>query len=609
MSFIPFKTTESLKSSEEKIFLGLDRSENCTPNHFLDMKNLSCNCYPYLSNRAPREKSENYNTVYIDGVATDISQLGEVRAVLETREDTTPAGFCGVIGTKFYYNGKEKKMKVPAVYDTSGKFKYGMDIDSTGIVQLLWANRVVVIHGYGCNSRKPYVYYYNTDDEGKSPDYVQSTEYKKESNYTERTISVSVTDGIGTIEFITKENSGYKGGHYDFKVGDSIFIDELMVYADSRWQTLSNSDITSAVVTYYDETLGGVSGGNYSWTVTLKIKFYNHLGKSPITNSFSTTIRHIYKKIPYMTHLTLHKGRLWGANPNGEYVYASALGDLFDFNRFDGVNDNSVYLESSSQGGYIGVVSVGEMVVALKQNEFEAIYGELPDEFAVGKRYMGYGCTDIYSCTVIDNALYFLGNRGFYVWNGSRPQFISKPLDCLYSAAFGFSDGIKYYVSAKRADGSHENLAFDPRYGLWHKEDDCKISGYFRRGRKNFILVEGKNIKALETGSEEMEWYAESGKFFFDDYEQSRVNELLIRAKLTENTIMEVEVAADDGKWQRCAHIRADKAIPRTYRVPVRLDEGSYWRFRISGKGSFLIYGIKVIRDRGGRNFSNERIE
>ena len=603
MGYISLRNADSLRSFDEKSFLGLNRGIKVSAGEFCDMQNMSSDEYPYIASRKPREKSASFNTIFTDSGSQSISaQAGDIRAVAGTREDTAPTGFCGVIGTTFYYNGKAKPMKIAAEYDSDGNYLYGMELAADGKIQLLWANRILIIHGYGSATRDPYIYYYDTDHENTRTDYVRSSEYEAVGNFASNTISFKV-DGTGTMSFTYKIPTGqFSGGYFNFKVGDSVFIDQVMTYADSRWSEYSKSDITSATVTSYSETRSSTSGGYEFWNINIAFSFLNSKGKQAFDTASSRTIKHIYKKIPYMSQLALHKGRLWGANPNGEYVYASSIENLFDFLSFDGLSSDSAFLESSSQGGYLGVVSCGDALVTAKKNELEAIYGELPNEFAVGKSYNGCGCADIDSCVVIDNVLYFLGNDGFYMWNGSKPQLISKKLNTKYKGAFSFTDGTHYFASSE--SDKCENLVFDPRYGVWHKEDENKICGAFSYDGGVYLLI-GGTIYKTDSGNEKPKWFAQSVRYFFDETDLKRINELWLKVMLDKDSKITVYASCGSGAWVRCLDSltsRHDNEF-KTIRVPVRLDEGDFWRYRIEGSGKCCIMGLKFIGDVGGRNY------
>lgn len=576
-------------------FLGLNRSESAMPNEMYDMQNLTSDKYPYLSPK----KADTEVTFYLkNGDAVS----GNVRAVITPSEGIT--GFCGIIGTDFYYNGEKKPMKVPAVYE-NGVFQYGMEIASDGKLQLIQSNRIIIIHGWDCKERTPYIYYYNTNDYGKSDDNVKSYEYKKPSYYTAHTMNVSAG---GSAKIICTVNSLGKitDGYFDFKEGDSVFIDGYMRYVDSRWEEPTKNQVTSAYVTSYTESVQSYSNGMTVWKCELSLRLCNNKGENPISNDGTYTVRHIYKKIPYMTHLTLHKGRLWGANPNGEYVYASALGEIFDFSRFDGLNDDSIFLESSTGGGYLGVISCGDALAVFKKKDMEVIYGELPSEFAVGRYYAGCGCCDISSCVVIDDILYYLNDRGVYAWNGSRPVKISERLNKKYKGGFGFTDGEKYFISATDDNGAEETLCYTPKYGLWHRIDETPVSGAFELGERMYI-VKNDLIYIMESGEKTVRWNAQSAKCFSDEYYLESISGLWIFAKMGKKSEIKVYTSVDDGEWEYCGEIRGTEKT-EIYRIPVRMRDGYYWRYRLEGVGDFIIYGIKADIKDGGQIYSNERI-
>lgn len=601
MSYIPIRDAKDLKAISCRRFLGLNRKEYASYGEFSDMKNLSAELYPYLSPSKPRGDPEKYSKINIDGTETEAENI---RAAIAPLEESGVTGFCGVIGTKFYYDGEEKPLYQPAVYDESNNYLYGMRIPSDGKIQLLWVNKVLLIHGYDSSEAAPFIYYYNTAPEDETDeDCIYSYEYDHKGDYGE-TVKVS-SNGNAEISFTITKPTSFEGGFYKLKAGDSVFVDGLMTYSDSRWGVKSTQEIISAVVSSYSETVTSISSGNKTWSVSLTLTVKNHLGEAPNVDIYSRRIYHIYKKIPYMTHIALHKGRLWGASPNGELVYASALNDVFNFNQFDGISDDSVYIESSSQGGYLGVISCGNAVAALKKNSFEAIYGELPNEFAVGKSYDGIGCIDINSCAVANNILYFLGSRGFYMWNGSRPVLISEPLDRQYTSACGFSDGLSYRVCAYDTK-TYENLVYDLKRMLWHKEDNEKITCCFTADRKNYAAVNGK-LAVLDGGTGKIEWSAESTKLLCEDYDMDRINEMWIYMKSEEDGELEVFSSADGGSFKSEGRFTVQMSDGKIYRVPIRLREGIFWQYKLKGKGRAVIYGIKILYDKGGRCYSNDR--
>lgn len=603
MGYIPIKSAKEQKNTICNSFFGLNRKEYAKSGELADTENLSSDNFPYLSPSKKKSPAQKYNKIINTANSSSTkTEATNIRAVIEPGDDCDSNGFCGVIGTSFYYNGKKKPLYQPAVRDESGNYLYGMEIPEDGEIQLLWVNKTIVIHGYGSKTNEPFVYYYDTAvTDTESGDCVLSYEYDHTGNYGEY-ITVK-ENGIATITFNAKVPLNYKKTLYSFKTGDSVFIDGLMKYNESRFGQRLKSDITSAVVNSYTETRIAADTQYETRSVSLELSVYNYLGESPAVTAY-TRVYHIYKKIPPMTHLTLHYGRLWGAAANGEAVYASALNDIFDFNRFDGISDDSVYIETSTKGGFLGVVSCSDAIIALKKDSIEAVYGSLPTEFAIGKQYKNIGCIDINSCAVAGNTLYFLGRLGFYMWNGSYPKLISEALDRKYSSAYGYTDGEKYRACAHYENG-YENLTYDIKKALWHKEDSTVVKGAFLYDNEFYFLIGGRLY--TESESDGIAWCAKSAKFFAADYDLDRVSEIRIYAKLPASASICVYTRSDEGEWINAGEIKSGGKASGIYRVPIRPSEGIFWQYMLKGNGRAVVYGINLLLDKGGKSYSNER--
>jgi len=578
-------------------FRGLNRHISCGDNEFYDMQNLSTEKYPYLSPRSSREKSELYGKIQND--AGEWEEVFTARAVIAPNEADTPEGFCGVIGTDFYYNGRKKQMQVEAVYDSDGTYRYGMAIDETGVVQLLYLNGMILIHGYECESRPPYLYYYNTKG---TKDMVQCAEYDQSWNLGE--YEVKIIEDTNTMKIIAyhEKRTSHSGKFWDLEIGESVFVDGVMTYSDSRYDDFGDSVVVDAIVAEITDLNTGTNGNLKKWTSTLTLFCTNQKGESPFTNTKSLTVNHVYRKIPYMTRLAVKNGRIWGANPNGEVVYASAFPEFFRFRQFEGVSSDSTIIDVGTQGAFLGVYSYHDTIVAFKKNSMEVIYGNLPKEFAVGKSYPECGCLDENSCTEVGQMFYYLGYQGFYCYNGTRPQLISEALDCTYQKAYGFTDGICYFASAERADGVWELLCYDPRYGIWMKEDGLRVTGSFRYGNETYLLCEDGILK-MNAGTEPVEWFAETKPYLRS--QQQGCFQLRVLAELEQGEHLKLFCAVGDGDWYHAGDIREEHPhrVAQYYYIPIRCKTDHAIRFRIAGKKHSVIRAIEIRYDSAGRDY------
>ena len=122
-----------------------------------------------------------------------------------------------------------------------------------------------------------------------------------------------------------------------------------------------------------------------------------------------------------MDHICVHNNRLWGTAQNGEYLYASKLGDCLNFNSFQGLGDDSWYGMVGTAGGFTGNLRPPlPLWRPLKRDCIHHIYGDGPQNFSIPKQTMG-GCLDSRSIAELGGVLYFLSAAGFRPMQAESP--------------------------------------------------------------------------------------------------------------------------------------------------------------------------------------------
>lgn len=581
---IPIINASPNKKTNTSVFYGLNRTDRGNEGEFLDMVNMSSSHFPCLS---PREKRE------------EAFERSDIRAVIapkyEDAEDKI-SSFTGVAGCNFYY--RDEKIDFESDDD--------MDIPSGGDITLCDFNGIIVICVYEKETDKSRMYYYDYTATGSN--LVKNME-KGVSGISCRVSSsgnpnedASVTN---CIEYVSGGGSEFT---WNFEAGDSIFLEGFggtyavnnTVNMDSRFETADAKRAISCIV----EKVEGKK---------LYFQMYNYMAerlvlKSDTSRNINTTANiSIHSKLPVMNHVCVHNNRLWGTNPNGEYVYASKLGDCFNFNSFAGLSNDSYYSEIGTKGDFVGIVSYRDNLVAFKRDYIHHIYGDKPSNFTIPKQLSDCGCIDIKSAVEIKGVLYFLGYNGFYEYTGGQPSLISNKLNTTYKTAVGMSDGDRYIVSALRRDnGEYELLAYDTRYDVWHKEDSLKAVGSFKWHNKLYIAGSDGyvHIRDAAEGDEKVNWQCDSVITYEDIFDDKGVNEIWIRAKLSEGASVTVYTSTDGGDW-----IKHETLLPKglkVYRVPVRFKKGESFQYRLKGHGAAVIYDIERIVYVGGRPYKKE---
>lgn len=558
------------ENSNEQItgFGGLNRLDKPQKNEFAAMKNMSSDHYPCL---APAKAAK-----------TALTWSDEIKAVIAPKysDNANISTFTGVAGDTFYYMDTPVSTNIP-----------------DGDVTLADFNGRIIICVY--DGKKSHMLYYDYTASG------DGTVKPMEKGVYNIPSCTAYSSGDPQEDFEVINYLEYAGSDKNFKwcfdEGDSVFIegftgnlaDNNMVQLDSRYQNVSASKAISCIV---ERVVGN----------RLYLQLYNRDGNRLVLKGGTGSNINVYTKIPTMNHICIHNNRLWGTNPNGEYIYASKLGDPFNFNTFQGLANDSFYAEIGTAGGFTGIVSYRDNLVAFKREYIHHIYGDKPSNFTIPKQLSDCGCIDIRSAVQIGSMLYFLGYGGFYVYNGGQPQLISQKLDRKYKKAVAMTDGQKYIVSCRGKDGN-ELLVYDTRYGLWHVEEKINAVGSFRWHDKLYIAAaigySNQANRVIEYSSQAPQgWECESVIIHDDIFDNKGMTELWIRARIAEGASIDVSTSEDGGEFLHRGTLKGTGTL-KVYRIPIRFINGEFYQYRLDGKGAAVIHSIERVISSGGRQY------
>lgn len=425
-------------------------------------------------------------------------------------------------------------------------------------------------------------------------------------------------DGTGSKVTISEMNEkpnpctlGGGGYVYDyspscyFEAGDVIEIDGFTVDIDSRYKKAKGICINAVIGDVGEGTEAPPRETSFSTVISV----YNQaMNMKWNYNDSEMYPRWILRKVPKMAACCLHQNRLWGAAANGEYIYASALGNYGEFYQQEGLEDDSLSFEITTDGKFIAIASYRDMIVAFKRNSMTVIYGNMRSNYSVEQTIDGIGCIDAQSVHIVGGLLYFLGENGFYAYNGSQPEMISQKLNCRYTKAYGFGNTERYYASAKREDdGTYELLAYDVRYGIWTKEDALEVvSAVFYKNR--LYAATRDAVYEFDAHDQEEPFFWEAVSIPQDEgtFEDKGANELRIRAKIPPGAGIRVYISADGGAFtlqKELLPLPEEHGEPTcsVYRVPVRFLNAQRYQVKLEGWGDCVIYDIERALYGGGR--------
>ena len=255
------------------------------------------------------------------------------------------------------------------------------------------------------------------------------------------------------------------GTAFTFKVGDAVTISGCVTHPENN-KTPIIREISSDKKTlfFYENTF---AIGSESGAVT------------------------VARTVPDMDYICSNDNRLWGCK--GDTVYASKLGDPFNWNVFDGVATDSFAVDTGSAGKFTGACSYLGYPVFFKEDAIYKVYGSKPSNYELlASASLGVAEGSAASLAIAGERLFYLSRTGVMMYTGGIPSPVGEPLGGILSQGVGGSDGMRYYLCASNAAGAHEMFVFDTERGMWQREV-CSPAGVC-----GFAYVVGQGLYMLE---------------------------------------------------------------------------------------------------------------
>ena len=398
---------------------------------------------------------------------------------------------------------------------------------------------------------------------------------------------------------------------------------------------LSEGDTLTWNGTGLDAVIGGVSS-----TVTVT---EGSAGEALVfadipTNYGETATITVSRSIPDLDFICVNENRLWGCK--GDTIYASALGDPFNFNVFEGLATDSWQSSTQGVGDFTACVSYGGYPIFFKEDTIIKVQGDKPSNFqwTMSSRFgVKAGCEK--SLAVAGETLFYLSPAGICAYNGGSPRIISDALGVnkqWWDAAAG-SDGILYYVSmcdqAPPGEGDADRRRFDlfvydTRYGVWTREDDLKVTSFAYV--RDFYHKAGALYGSVESGvtagycivllrpydptqgwDNPISWsveFADMVRYYetTDSMSQNKKGllRLQLRCELAQGATIKAYVMYDsDGVWHEIGTVTGETggSPKRSYNLPMILRRCDHFRLKLTGTGESVIYSLTEVRYAGSQ--------
>lgn len=369
------------------------------------------------------------------------------------------------------------------------------------------------------------------------------------------------------------------GGKFlGFKAGDAVKIEGFTKRPGNNLSAILVS-ASETMLEFAQDTFTVAEGDS---TYSPADKSYKEAGEITVTRS-----------APDLTFVMEYNNRLWGCA--GSTIYASKLGDPTNWNYFNGLSQDSYAVDVGSDGDFTGCAATPNHLVFFKDNVMHKLYGSKPSNFQtmdVKADGVQAGCEN--SLCLLNGILYYKSRNGVMAYDSGVPECISDDLgsDAFREAAAG-TDGVKYYISMQRkSDESWHLFVFDPRNGMWHREDETHAQQFaYCKGELTYIDADTGNIMATTGGTdEEIRWYAQLGEFIEYTDDKKIYSKVKARMKLDAGARVTISVATDGGTFVPVSTIYAQsERVAYVPIIPIRCDRFS---IRLDGVGGCKVESI-----------------
>ena len=333
-----------------------------------------------------------------------------------------------------------------------------------------------------------------------------------------------------------------------------------------------------------------------------------------LTNNLIVTIE---RKVPDMDYVTEFNNRIWGCNSEKHEIYACALGDPKNWNRYLGISTDSYAATVGTPGDFTGCIAHGGYVLFFKEDVIHKLYGNKPSNFQLQDTICrGVQKGSEKSLVIVNETLFYKSTQDVCIYNSALPTSISQALgEVKYHDASAGAVGSKYYISMKDENDQPSVFVFDETQGVWHKEDNAYVPYFAALGTELYFVRSNVNgYPSLWTvngtldddyvdptfGRPEgdFDWYAETGDIGIDNPDNKYVSKLQIRLEVDEHALVRIEVKYDnEGDWLEKYKINLTRK--RSFTVPIIPRRCDTMKLRISGRGACRIYSITKTLEQG----------
>ena len=408
----------------------------------------------------------------------------------------------------------------------------------------------------------------------------------------EYTGEVTFSDGVYKGESAEANTiTAVDGRAFTFKPGDGVFIKGCIKQErNNKAAVIKEADIGD--VSYVDGY--GI------------IRFYENtftlIDDAPVVEENVT----ISRTMPELEFMCQCNNRLFGCK--GDTIYASKLGDPYNWNVFEGISTDSYSVEVGSAGDFTACCAYGGEVLFFKEERiYKLMYtDESPENWSlieIETYGVKKGCDK--SLAIADSCLFYYSPKGMMRYTGGLPVSVNAAFGTQeFEKAVAGSDGEDYYVCLTDKAGVSALFVYDTTNYIWFKHDEVNIIGFaYHKGDLTALAEKADGeTEVFRLGQKiaevpiEGEWFDMESMVEFGDVMNDTTNKKLklnisVTAEVEAKSSLRFYISCDGLPYEFLGEIKG-KSSKQTHKfsyVPTRCD---YYRLKVEGKGLWKIYAI-----------------
>lgn len=296
---------------------------------------------------------------------------------------------------------------------------------------------------------------------------------------------------------------------------------------------------------------------------------------------------------PDIDFATVHENRVFGVK--GSNIYACKMGDFTEWSTFSDppLLTDSYATDVASGEDFVGITTYAGHVEMFKKQVLHELYGQLPSNFKVLEAAKE-GALNNNTFAELEGALFYLSPEGVKVYAGGYPEFISYNLNQnKHAAGAAGTDGDKYYISLHNGT-DYELLIYDPKHGVWHKEDDMQVIG-FAYYEGHLYAMANAGVYKFRAGTETVDWELKTTVFDENTFDEKDTVRIRIQVKMSIGATLKVYSSYDQADFTLENVFTSDTVNKRNIYVTLHKRNADFFQLKLTGSGNCTIYRIEKL--------------